>query len=140
VRSIAIAVLAVTLLGGACEARSLQSGAVGTAHYVSELGRPGAPALMPAERRRVAAVDAATRPADRPRLMFARVRRGNTVKLVLFFGSPLPGRPLGPMPFRVLGTCNTFFRQGALFAGPGGSDMCANWKPTPADIAVRGAR
>jgi hypothetical protein len=106
------------------------------AYYAMSLGHPGVPTLSKVERRRVAAVLAASRPLDRPRLMFALVKTYGCKKPTLVFFYKPPAVPHGVILPPVLGSCNAYYEDEQVIAGPPDGVRCDIWKPSSADKAA----
>lgn len=57
-------------------------------------------------------------------------------ELMLFYGNRKIGSRSSVIPFRVIGTCNAFYRDGDFTAAPGDGLGCDHWHPSAADLLV----
>lgn len=127
---------------------------------VARLGAPSAPVLTSVQRRKIAAVLAATPAAKRAELIVSlpQPNAGGAAEAVLFYGNPRfpdgvlpPGEGHAsayvngaPVPVQAAyhvigGGCNDYYKpsSGEEFAVPGDGAGCATWKPSAADRAAQ---
>lgn len=102
------------------------------AFSVRDIGKPGVPPLNSSQVRLVKEVLSVSTPADRRRLMFGIPKNMN--KMALFYGWPTPAERDPPIPWREIGSCNGYWREGGIEASTGLE--CIGWKPSTADRLV----
>lgn len=105
-----------------------------SAFHVSQIGKPGTPQISAEQSSMVRGVEAATQPSDRSRLML--FFPNGSKRLFLFYNSPDRSMSDHVAMFPIIGTCNGYFMDGDLAAGPADNPSCTNWKPSRADRVV----